>query len=129
MERLHRQLMEFEVMEAMYPGDADATTGSFVVLNPEGVDAVRALVDAWEASGKEPASKPSRRSPPFAHRSRSPSPTARRVLTVTLRVSLPASTPARPRARGERVALAPRRRDGDGGHPGAFRRDPDFRFG
>ena len=57
MERLHRQLMEFEVMEAMYPGDADATTGSFVVLNPEGVEAVRALVDAWEASGKEPASE------------------------------------------------------------------------
>ena len=44
-------------MEAMYPGDADATTGSFVVLNPEGVEAVRALVDAWEASGKEPASE------------------------------------------------------------------------
>ena len=55
MERLQRQLMEFEVMESMYPGDDDLTTGSFVVQNPEGVEAVRALVDAWEASGTEPA--------------------------------------------------------------------------
>ena len=85
-------------MEAMYPGDADATTGSFVVLNPEGVDAVRALVDAWEASGKEPASEALEALAPLRASLTLAVPDGETRGTVTLRVSLPREYPGSPPA-------------------------------
>lgn len=50
-ELLHRQLMELEVLEAMYPREGDA---GVEVLNPTAADAARAAVDAWESSGEPP---------------------------------------------------------------------------
>ena len=97
MERLHRQLMEFEVMEAMYPGD-DATTGSFVVRNPEGVEAVRALVDAWEASGTEPGEEALTTLAPLRASLTLAVPDGDGRGTVTLQVSLPREYPSSPPA-------------------------------
>ena len=50
-ELLHRQLMELEVLEAMYPREGDA---GVEVLNPTAAEAARAAVDAWESSGEPP---------------------------------------------------------------------------
>ena len=80
-------------MESMYPGDDDLTTGSFVVQNPEGVEAVRALVDAWEASGKEPASEALEALAPLRASLTLAVPDGETRGTVTLRVSLPREYP------------------------------------
>lgn len=55
MERLQRQLMEFEVMEAMYPVDgSDECSSRFIVESLDDLDAVRAVVDTWDESGTVP---------------------------------------------------------------------------
>ena len=94
-ELLHRQLMELEVLEAMYPREGDA---GVEVLNPTAADAARAAVDAWESSGEPPTDAVLSAIPPL-----------RAALTlhvpggdgddrgaVTLRATLPPGIPARP---------------------------------
>jgi len=61
-ELLHRQLMELEVLEAMYPREGDA---GVEVLNPTAADAARAAVDAWESSGEPPTDAVLRAIPPL----------------------------------------------------------------
>ena len=109
MERLQRQLMEFEVMESMYPGDDDLTTGSFVVQNPEGVEAVRALVDAWEASGTEPAVEALDALAPLRGSLTLAVPDGDARGTVTLRVALPREYPGSAPALEVSASHLPRR--------------------
>ena len=81
-------------MEAMYPGDDDATTGSFVVLSPEAVEAVRALVDDWEAHGTEPTKEALDALAPLRASLTLAVPDGDARGTVTLRVSLPREYPS-----------------------------------
>jgi hypothetical protein len=52
-ELLHRQLMEFEVLCAMYPDDDEGASQQRceMVSDPAAVEAMRAAVEAWESTG------------------------------------------------------------------------------
>ena len=52
-ELLHRQLMEFEVLQAMYPDDDEASNQRCEMVSD--ASAVRALVEDWESSGEAPS--------------------------------------------------------------------------
>ena len=95
-ERLQRQLMELECLEAMYPREGSGS--GFRSLNPDALDAARAAVDGWERSGEPPGADALAAIPPLRCSLtldlEEDAETSRPAETLTLRVTLPRRYPA-----------------------------------